>query len=324
MYSRRTPMCAARDETNLENSVMERKLRTAQHSTLAPVKNLHGVVSLSCADGVAFAVLADGSGWWWGRLFGADATSTDAGAEVYSLTPSSLGIKGAVEVAAGGTQACFRLSGGSLQCVGYNADGQLGDGTSHVANGSRHGCGTVQCDSRGDWSIQHLRDRQGRQSILLGRQSIWPDGQQHHGQSTDDPTPRWGSLMRWRVVLTSVACAVGCNSDGSLVGPDAGIVDAIDDQMSDCSLVSLFNVSERCKLCFVQNCCAVEQRICPLPHTAECIAYVQCAEACNSDAAAANDAGVCECLANFPDINAKNKARGDCELSKCNDAGACN
>jgi alpha-tubulin suppressor-like RCC1 family protein len=82
-------------------------------------------------------------------------------------------VLGILEIAAGMSHTCFLLSSGDVQCCGYNADGELGDGTTserHVLSsvtglspgvvaitaGSQHNCallssGGIECWGYNAW-----------------------------------------------------------------------------------------------------------------------------------------------------------------------------
>ena len=58
-----------------------------------------------------------------------NGTTTDSNVPV-SLT----GLTGVTAITAGTFQTCALLSGGTVQCWGYNLDGELGDGTTTNSN----------------------------------------------------------------------------------------------------------------------------------------------------------------------------------------------
>jgi len=80
------------------------------------------------------AVLSGGSVRCWGHnSFGqlGNGMTTNA----YSTIPVAVsGISTATAIAAGNAHTCAVLSGGSVQCWGYNYSGQLGNGTNTASN----------------------------------------------------------------------------------------------------------------------------------------------------------------------------------------------
>jgi alpha-tubulin suppressor-like RCC1 family protein len=111
---------------------------TVNSSTPVMVSGLSGVTSIAAAGWHACAILADGSVDCWGYTslnqneeFGNDATVGNG-----TTTPVAVpGLSGAYAIAVGGNLfegqdfTCAALSAGSVECWGYNEDGQLGDGT---------------------------------------------------------------------------------------------------------------------------------------------------------------------------------------------------
>jgi hypothetical protein len=113
----------------------------------------------------ACAVLSDGSVQWWG--FDPFGFGSGPGGPGQSSVPVTFaGITSATAIAAGGGHACALLSGGTIQCWGFNAYGELGNGTTTdppvpitvsgitnaiaIAAGEEHTCallsgGSVQC-----------------------------------------------------------------------------------------------------------------------------------------------------------------------------------
>jgi alpha-tubulin suppressor-like RCC1 family protein len=102
-------------------------------SVPTPVKNLTGVVQVGAGDRFACARLANGTVQCWGVY-----DDGQLGDGVINKTSISAGrpypapvldLADAVELAVGRQHACARKASGSIVCWGFNADGQLGDGT---------------------------------------------------------------------------------------------------------------------------------------------------------------------------------------------------
>jgi alpha-tubulin suppressor-like RCC1 family protein len=81
--------------------------------------------SVAVGSATAYALLADGSIFAWGR---GDQGQLGNGAESSSAVPVAVSIVSASKVAAGGNFACA-VTGADVQCWGGNEFGQLGDGT---------------------------------------------------------------------------------------------------------------------------------------------------------------------------------------------------
>ncbi len=111
----------------------------SQSSTPVPVSGLTGVAAITAGADQSCALLTGGTvECWGGNADGelGDGTSTGpstcAGSNACSTTPAPVsGLSGVTAIAAGGgPQTCAVLSGGTVECWGYNGYGVLGDGTS--------------------------------------------------------------------------------------------------------------------------------------------------------------------------------------------------
>jgi len=106
--------------------------RSNSPSTPGTVSGLSGVTAIS-AGGQTFAcALLGGSVQCWGEnLYGALGSGTTVGS---SSTPVAVsGLSDVTAISAGWNSACALLSGGTVQCWGYNANGQLGNGTTSTS-----------------------------------------------------------------------------------------------------------------------------------------------------------------------------------------------
>jgi alpha-tubulin suppressor-like RCC1 family protein len=104
----------------------------------APVRGVAGAVAVAVGNDHACALLARGSALCWGYDFAAElgaGTSSGpqwcAGGGWCATTPVAvLGLAGATAIAAGGDHTCALLTGGGVDCWGFDSFGQLGVGTS--------------------------------------------------------------------------------------------------------------------------------------------------------------------------------------------------
>ena len=94
---------------------------------------LTGVVAVSAGGVHSCARTSDGAAWCWGRnAYGilGDGTTTDRLGAVQVTKSGGGALTGVTAVSAGkGYHSCARTSDGAAWCWGYNAYGQLGDGT---------------------------------------------------------------------------------------------------------------------------------------------------------------------------------------------------
>jgi hypothetical protein len=94
------------------------------------VEGLTSAISVSVGDEDACALLNTGHIDCWGRnnygQLGNGSTNQDP-----NPTPVPvIAITNAIAVSVGNFDACALLSGGGIDCWGYNEDGRLGDGNS--------------------------------------------------------------------------------------------------------------------------------------------------------------------------------------------------
>jgi alpha-tubulin suppressor-like RCC1 family protein len=102
------------------------------------VSGLKGVIAIAAGLNHNAALLSDGTVECWGdNTFAALGDGTSTGPETCAngnpcaMTPVPVsGLTGATAVTAGLGHACALLSGGTVECWGYNEYGELGDGMS--------------------------------------------------------------------------------------------------------------------------------------------------------------------------------------------------
>ena len=105
---------------------------TTNSSTPIPVNGLSGVVNSASGAAHTCALLASGDLYCWGdNEVGELGIGTLNQREPYGISlPTHVSeISNAVSVSAGFLHTCALISGGSVECWGYNRDGQVGDGT---------------------------------------------------------------------------------------------------------------------------------------------------------------------------------------------------
>jgi alpha-tubulin suppressor-like RCC1 family protein len=101
-------------------------------STPISVNGLSGVVASSSGAAHTCALLANGSLYCWGdNETGELGINSLNRSKPYGIaSPVQVGaVSNAVDVSAGFLNTCVLISGGSIKCWGYNADGQVGNGT---------------------------------------------------------------------------------------------------------------------------------------------------------------------------------------------------
>ncbi|MCE1173886.1 MAG: hypothetical protein LWW77_04665, partial [Propionibacteriales bacterium] len=129
------------------------------------VPGLTGVVAISAGMNHTCAVTSAGAAWCWGaNTYGALGDGTTTLQKSPQLVPT-LG-SGVVSISAGTSYTCAVLTGGAVQCWGYNNAGQLGlgnttnattpqpviaDGMTAVTTGSGHTCALATDGSARCW-----------------------------------------------------------------------------------------------------------------------------------------------------------------------------
>jgi alpha-tubulin suppressor-like RCC1 family protein len=159
-------------------------------TTPVAVPGLNGGVSaISASFGHACALIADGTVKCWGRNNNGqlgNGSTTDSPTAV-----AVIGVSGATAVASGGRtsygHSCAVLSGGTVQCWGSNASGELGNGTTTAPDG---GVAVVSGVSGATAVIAG----QNYSCALLSDHSVkcWgsnANGELGNGATTSSPTP---------------------------------------------------------------------------------------------------------------------------------------
>ncbi|MGD0272632.1 MAG: hypothetical protein ABSB96_02730 [Gaiellaceae bacterium] len=153
-------------------------------------KYLSNVAAISAGDADTCAVLSSGSVVCWGLSDDGRLGDGTIGPYGHGLIPViTSGIKTATAVSAGGQHTCALLSGGTVECWGYNGAGQLGKGTIAgslvpVSIGGITGAAAVSASSG---SLSHSCAR-----LSGGAVYCWGDneeGQLGNGTTTGSSTP---------------------------------------------------------------------------------------------------------------------------------------
>src|SRR6266481_9388501 len=102
-------------------------------NTPAQVSGLSGVTAIAGGAEHSLALKSDGTVWAWGNnALGqlGNGTFTDSNTPVQVLGPGGLGyLTGVMAIAAGALDTLALKSDGTVWAWGYNADGELGNGT---------------------------------------------------------------------------------------------------------------------------------------------------------------------------------------------------
>jgi len=164
---------------------------TTDSSTPVAVSSLSGVTAISSGGDHTCALLSDGDGTvkcWGYNLQGqlGNNSTTD------SWTPVAVSsLSGVTAISSGGSSGgehtCGLLSGGTVKCWGYNAQGQLGDGESPDPSSTpvavKSLSGVTAISSGGYHTCGLLSD---------GTVKCWgnnPSGQLGNGSTANSPTP---------------------------------------------------------------------------------------------------------------------------------------
>ena len=129
-------------------------------TTPVTVTGLSGVTAIATGESHTCALLSGGTVECWGRnVEGQLGSGSNAGPQTCNVSGSGLiqsgayacsttpvtvtGLFGVTAISAGELHTCALLSGGTVECWGYNVAGQLGNGTST----GPETCGTISCST---------------------------------------------------------------------------------------------------------------------------------------------------------------------------------
>lgn len=167
----------------------------------AAVPGLTGVTALAAGGEDTCAVLTGGSVqcWGWnpyGQLGNGSSTGPETcGGNACSTSPVTVtGLSGAETITANGESACAILSGGTVKCWGFNAHGELGDGTSTgPATCGSYACSTTPVAVSGLTGAKAIVQGDQHACALLsgGTVSCWgfnQEGELGDGSSTGPST----------------------------------------------------------------------------------------------------------------------------------------
>ncbi len=123
------------DLSNASSGQLGTGVNDMSSSTPALVSNTTTATAVAVGDSHACAILANGTVECWGDNYygelGTDTSTTN------SETPIVVaGLSNVVAIAAGAVHTCALISGGTVKCWGSNNEGELGNGTSTLCNGS--------------------------------------------------------------------------------------------------------------------------------------------------------------------------------------------
>ena len=130
--------------------------------------------------------------WSWLDGFAAAVPAYAANDFSCSTSPVAVGaITNATQISAGGVQACALLSGGSVDCWGYNGDGALGDGTT-VGPDCDGGCSATPVAVSGLAGATQVAAGNNDTCALLSGGDIDCWGDDNSGQLGDGTTTQTG------------------------------------------------------------------------------------------------------------------------------------
>jgi alpha-tubulin suppressor-like RCC1 family protein len=173
------------------------------------VSGLTGATSVAAGGEDSCALVADGGVECWGmNYYGQLGDGTAGGPEecdtVYpcSTTPIVVsGLTGATSVVTGGADTCALLSGGTVDCWGANAEGELGVGADagSLECDAYTNCSTIPVPVSGLSGVTSLAAGSDHTCALQANGSVWcwgynDSGQLGNGTITDSPLPGMVSL----------------------------------------------------------------------------------------------------------------------------------
>jgi alpha-tubulin suppressor-like RCC1 family protein len=116
-----------------DGTTVRRYQATFVNGNVAPVVGITTAVAVSTGSDHACALLQNGTIRCWGSNLYAQLGSTGGTDNLAHPEPMQVnGIANAVAVSAGRLHTCAVLATGGIKCWGYNATGQLGDGTTQL------------------------------------------------------------------------------------------------------------------------------------------------------------------------------------------------
>jgi alpha-tubulin suppressor-like RCC1 family protein len=207
---------------------------TLTSPTPIPVAGLSGVTAISVAETTACALKSDGSVSCWGsnvdgELGSAVSTSCDGSGDPCTYTPTPVkGLAGKVTAISSGADAelgdttCALLANGSVQCWGYNGEGELGDGNTALT--APYGTATpMTVTGLSNVTALEVHDVGTCALISGGTVKCWGSngaGQLGNGNTSPSPTPVSVKGLSDAIALSSgawpvVVCAI--RSSGAVV-----------------------------------------------------------------------------------------------------------
>jgi alpha-tubulin suppressor-like RCC1 family protein len=99
-------------------------------TTPVAVSGLSGVSAVAAGEEQTCALLSGGTVECWGGTYDGELGNGTSGAMSQTTPVAVSGLSEVTAITAGGGYTCALLSGGTVECWGYNSFGELGDGTS--------------------------------------------------------------------------------------------------------------------------------------------------------------------------------------------------